>query len=81
MMRRMGIILRKRRWRDCRFFSGAGVGIAQVLAGGIGARGVGAGVNGGLVVLDGQLALAVQVVALAGGEQRTNLELGADVGS
>src|ERR1035437_638780 len=53
--------------------------LAQPLAGGVGAGGVGPGVDGGLIVLELWLPLAVHVAALSGGEQGTNLELRADV--
>src|SRR5579859_2920908 len=45
------------------------VGGAEVSAGGVGSVGVGAGVDGFLVVGDGLLAFAIQVAALACGEQ------------
>jgi hypothetical protein len=45
------------------------VGSAKALSGGVGAGGAGACGDGGFVVVDGKLALTVEVAALAGGQE------------
>ena len=54
------------------------VGGFEVAAGLVGAAGLGAGVDGFLVVDEGLVAVAEQIAALAGGEQRANFQLRAD---
>src|ERR1700677_4900658 len=51
------------------------VGSAQVLSGRIGARSAGAAADRRLIILDGQWAFSVQIAALAGVQQRADLQL------